>query len=108
MEVEDVRPLELPARLAQERAIEFTLLLVVPCVAAFLVVLVSESSDAFTHIGVFNFLFHNNWETSQLQEGAQCATGNGCTFGAWPMLVGTIVTYAVASSTAIRPPAALG
>jgi phosphate ABC transporter permease protein PstC len=64
--------------------------------AAFLVVLISESSSAFSHIGVFHFLFRNNWETSQLQQGAACATGNGCTFGAWPMLVGTIVTSAIA------------
>jgi phosphate ABC transporter permease protein PstC len=63
---------------------------------AFLVVLISESSSAFSHIGVFHFLFRNNWETSQLQQGAACATGNGCTFGAWPMLVGTIVTSAIA------------
>jgi phosphate ABC transporter permease protein PstC len=63
---------------------------------AFLVVLINESSSAFSHIGVFHFLFRNNWETSQLQQGAACATGNGCTFGAWPMLVGTIVTSAIA------------
>jgi phosphate ABC transporter permease protein PstC len=64
--------------------------------AAFLVVLISESSDAFSHIGVFHFLFRNNWETSQLQQGGACASGHGCTFGAWPMLVGTIVTSAIA------------
>ena len=64
--------------------------------AAFLVVLVNESTDAFSHIGVFHFLFRNNWETSQLQQGGACATGNGCTFGAWPMLVGTIVTSGIA------------
>jgi phosphate transport system permease protein len=64
--------------------------------AAFFVVLVSESSDAFTKIGVFNFLFHNNWETSQLQPGGACAVGHDCTFGAWPMLVGTLVTSGIA------------
>jgi phosphate ABC transporter permease protein PstC len=64
--------------------------------AAFLVVLVKESTSAFSHIGVFHFLFRNNWETSQLQQGGACATGNGCTFGAWPMLVGTIVTSGIA------------
>jgi phosphate ABC transporter permease protein PstC len=63
---------------------------------AFLVVLVKESASAFSHIGVFHFLFRNNWETSQLQQGGACATGNGCTFGAWPMLVGTIVTSGIA------------
>jgi phosphate ABC transporter permease protein PstC len=64
--------------------------------AAFLVVMVKESTSAFSHIGVFHFLFRNNWETSQLQQGGACATGNGCTFGAWPMLVGTIVTSGIA------------
>jgi phosphate ABC transporter permease protein PstC len=64
--------------------------------AAFLVVLVKESASAFSHIGVFHFLFRNNWETSQLQQGGACATGNGCTFGAWPMLVGTVVTSGIA------------
>lgn len=63
---------------------------------AFFVVLISESSDAFTHIGVFNYLFHNNWDTSQLQQGGACTTGHDCTFGAWPMLVGTIVTAGIA------------
>ena len=41
--------------------------------AAFFVTLISESSSAFSHIGVFSFLFHNNWDTSQLQQGGACA-----------------------------------
>jgi phosphate ABC transporter permease protein PstC len=63
---------------------------------AFFAVLIAQSWKAFSHIGVFNYLFHNNWETSQLQQGAACDTGHGCTFGAWPMLVGTLVTSAIA------------
>jgi phosphate ABC transporter permease protein PstC len=64
--------------------------------AAFFVVLVAQSSDAFSHIGVFNFLFRNDWDTSQLQQGAACATGSNCTFGAWPMIVGTVLTSGIA------------
>ncbi len=64
--------------------------------AAFFVTLISESSSAFSHIGVFSFLFHNNWDTSQLQQGGACAVGHDCTFGAWPMLVGTLVTAGIA------------
>ncbi len=63
---------------------------------AFLVVLVNESTDAFSHIGVFHYLFRNNWETSQLAQGGACDTGHGCTFGAWAMLVGTLVTSGIA------------
>jgi phosphate ABC transporter permease protein PstC len=63
---------------------------------AFFVVLVAQSSDAFNKIGVFQYLFHNNWETSQLAQGGACDIGHGCTFGAWPMLVGTVVTSAIA------------
>jgi len=64
--------------------------------AGFLAVLISESSSAFGNIGVFHFLFRNNWDTSQLQQGAACATGSHCTFGAWPMVVGTLATSAIA------------
>jgi phosphate transport system permease protein len=64
--------------------------------AAFFVTLVSESSDAFGKVGVFSFLFHNNWDTSQLQQGAACAVGGHCTFGAWPMILGTLVTAGIA------------
>jgi phosphate ABC transporter permease protein PstC len=70
--------------------------LVLILLGAFLVVLISESSSAFSHIGVFNFLFHNNWETSQLQQGAACDTGHACTFGAWPMILGTLLTAGIA------------
>jgi phosphate ABC transporter permease protein PstC len=63
---------------------------------AFFVVLVAQSSDAISHIGILNFLFHNNFDTSQLNPGAQCAVGRGCTFGAWPMVLGTLLTAGVA------------
>jgi phosphate ABC transporter permease protein PstC len=63
---------------------------------AFFVVLVGQSSSAFSHVGVFNFLFHNNWDISQLGQGAACDTGHACTFGAWPMLLGTLLTAGIA------------
>jgi phosphate ABC transporter permease protein PstC len=65
--------------------------------AAFFVTLVSESSDAFSSIGIFSFLFHNNWDTAQLQQGGACAAGaSHCTFGAWPMILGTLLTAGIA------------
>jgi phosphate ABC transporter permease protein PstC len=64
--------------------------------AAFFVVLVSSSSRAFGDIGIFSFLFHNNWDTSQLQQGSACTVGAHCTFGAWPMLLGTLLTAGIA------------
>jgi phosphate ABC transporter permease protein PstC len=64
--------------------------------AAFFAVLVSSSSSAFSHVGIFNFLFHNNWDTSQLQQGQGCAVGGHCTFGAWPMVLGTLLTAGIA------------
>ncbi|HEY6398187.1 MAG TPA: hypothetical protein VIX82_12105, partial [Solirubrobacteraceae bacterium] len=63
---------------------------------AFFAVLIGQSSAAISHIGIFNFLFHNNWDVSQLQQHAACDTGSHCTFGAWAMLLGTIVTSGVA------------
>jgi phosphate ABC transporter permease protein PstC len=63
---------------------------------AFFVVLVAQSSSAFSHVGIFNFLFHNNWDTSQLQQGAGCSIGGHCTFGAWPMILGTLLTAGIA------------
>ncbi len=63
---------------------------------AFFGVLIGQSSLAISHIGIFNFLFHNNWDVSQLQQGGACDIGKQCTFGAWPMLVGTLVTSGLA------------
>jgi phosphate ABC transporter permease protein PstC len=64
--------------------------------AAFLGTLIGQSTTALSHIGVFSFLFHNNWDTSQLSQGAACDVGKGCTFGAWPMLLGTLLTSGIA------------
>ncbi|MBV9310800.1 MAG: phosphate ABC transporter permease subunit PstC [Solirubrobacterales bacterium] len=69
---------------------------VLALLAAFFVTLLFQSSDAFSHVGFFNFLFHNNWDTSQLQQGAACDTGHQCTFGAWPMVLGTLLTSGIA------------
>jgi phosphate ABC transporter permease protein PstC len=63
---------------------------------AFFALLIGQSSSAISHIGIFSFLFHNNWDVSQLSQGGACDTGSHCTFGAWPMLLGTIVTSAIA------------
>jgi phosphate ABC transporter permease protein PstC len=64
----------------------------------FFVRLVGQSNDAFSRVGVFNFIFHNNWDVAQLQDGAACASGGGahCTFGAWALVVGTLLTSGVA------------
>ena len=45
-------------------------------IAYFFVRLIGESSTAFSHIGVFNFFFRNNWDVSQLQQGAACTTAS--------------------------------
>ncbi|MDQ6816300.1 MAG: phosphate ABC transporter permease subunit PstC [Actinomycetota bacterium] len=63
---------------------------------AFFATLIGQSSAAISHIGIFNFLFHNNWDVSQLSQGGACETGSHCTFGAWPMLLGTLVTSGIA------------
>jgi phosphate ABC transporter permease protein PstC len=64
--------------------------------AAFFATLIGQSSDALSHIGIFSFLFHNNWDIAQLQQGAACDVGRGCTFGAWPMILGTLLTAGIA------------
>ena len=64
----------------------------------FFIRLIGESSTAFGHIGFFNFFVRNNWDVSQLNQGAACATASnaGCTFGAWALILGTIITSAIA------------
>ncbi len=64
----------------------------------FFIRLIGESSTAFSHIGFFNFFVRNNWDVSQLNQGAACATASnaGCTFGAWALILGTIITSAIA------------
>ncbi len=79
---------------------------VLALLAAFVVVLVAQSSTAFSHIGVFNFLFHNNWDTGQLAQGGACDIGRSCTFGAWPMMLGTLLTAGIA--LVIGVPVAVG
>jgi phosphate ABC transporter permease protein PstC len=53
-------------------------------IAYFFLKLADESSQAFSHFGVFGFTFTNNWDVS------------GDVFGALPLLVGTLITSAVA------------
>jgi phosphate ABC transporter permease protein PstC len=66
-------------------------------IAYFFIRLIGQSSTAFSHVGVFDFFFRNNWDASQVQQGGACAGGAGhCTFGAWPLILGTLVTSAVA------------
>jgi phosphate ABC transporter permease protein PstC len=66
-------------------------------IAYFLVRLIGQSSTAFSHIGVLHFFFRNNWDVAQLQQGAACAGGSGqCTFGAWALILGTVITSAIA------------
>jgi phosphate transport system permease protein len=64
----------------------------------FFIRLIGESSTAFGHIGFFDFFVRNNWDVSQLNQGAACATASnaGCTFGAWALILGTVITSAIA------------
>jgi len=64
----------------------------------FFVRLIGQSSVAFGHIGLLNFFFRNNWDVSQVQQGAACTTASnaGCTFGAWALLLGTVISSAIA------------
>ncbi len=50
----------------------------------FFVRLIGRSTDAFSHMGVFGFVFRNNWDISRN------------VFGAWPLVVGTLITSAIA------------
>ncbi|MGI8413172.1 MAG: phosphate ABC transporter permease subunit PstC [Solirubrobacteraceae bacterium] len=64
----------------------------------FFVRLIGQSSPALGHIGFFDFLFRSNWDVSQIQQGAACTTAAnaGCTFGAWALVLGTVITSVVA------------
>src|SRR5581483_9597649 len=65
--------------------------------AAFFAVLIAQSWSAFTHVGFFNLLFRNNYDVSQIGLGGACSTGHGaCTFGMWPMVLGTLLTSGIA------------
>ena len=67
-------------------------------IAYFFIRLIGQSSTAFSHIGFFNFFYRNNWDVSQLQASGACATSGAaaCTFGAWALLLGTVITSAIA------------
>jgi phosphate ABC transporter permease protein PstC len=67
-------------------------------IAYFFVRLIGQSSTAFGHVGFVNFFVHDNWDVSQLQQGGVCstATNAGCTFGAWALILGTLITSAIA------------
>jgi phosphate ABC transporter permease protein PstC len=73
-------------------------LAVLALIAYFFIRLIGESSTAFGHVGVLNFFVRNNWDVSQLQPGAACATASnaGCSFGAWSLILGTLITSAIA------------
>src|ERR1051326_5557335 len=59
-------------------------LLVLALVAYFFIRLVGEARPAFAHAGVFGFTFDNDWDVS------------GERFGALPLVVGTLITSALA------------
>jgi phosphate ABC transporter permease protein PstC len=67
-------------------------------IAYFFVRLIGQSSTAFGHVGFVNFFVRDNWDVSQLQQGGVCstATNAGCTFGAWALILGTLITSAIA------------
>ena len=66
-------------------------------IAYFFLRLIGQSSTAFSHIGILNFFLHNNWDAAQVQQGASCTGGSGhCTFGATALILGTLITSAVA------------
>jgi phosphate ABC transporter permease protein PstC len=64
----------------------------------FFVRLIGQSSNSFGHVGFFDFFVHSNWNVAQLQQGAACTTAAnaGCTFGAWALVLGTLITSAIA------------
>jgi phosphate transport system permease protein len=67
-------------------------------IAYFFIRLIGQSSTAFGNIGFLHFFVRDNWDVSQLQAGAACSTsGNAaCTFGAWALVLGTLITSAIA------------
>jgi phosphate ABC transporter permease protein PstC len=67
-------------------------------IAYFFVRLIGQSSLAFDHIGIAEFIFTNHWDVSQLQAGGACTAASGlhCTFGAWSLVLGTLITSAIA------------
>ena len=45
-------------------------------IAYFFIRLIGQSSTAFSHIGFLNFFVRDNWDVSQLQQGAACTTAS--------------------------------
>jgi phosphate ABC transporter permease protein PstC len=58
--------------------------LILALIAFFFVFLINKASPAFSHQGVFSFLFTNDWNPSKE------------IFGAWPLVVGTLISAAIA------------
>jgi phosphate ABC transporter permease protein PstC len=58
--------------------------LILALIAFFFVFLINKASPAFSHQGFFSFLFTNDWNPSKE------------IFGAWPLVVGTLITAAIA------------
>ena len=77
-----------PLARAPDRALQYILTLLAGLILAlivyFFVRLVGQARPAFAHEGVFGFVFNNDWNI------------NGERFGALPLVVGTLVTSALA------------
>jgi phosphate ABC transporter permease protein PstC len=58
--------------------------LILVLIAFFFIRLFIEAKPAFDKFGYFGFVFDNNWDVSK------------ATYGAWPLLVGTLITSAIA------------
>jgi phosphate ABC transporter permease protein PstC len=78
----------LPLVRLQDRALRWTLTgiagLILVLIAFFFVRLYVEASPAFSRFGLFGFTFTNNWDVSR------------SLYGALPLLVGTLITSAIA------------
>jgi phosphate ABC transporter permease protein PstC len=58
--------------------------LILALIAFFFVYLINKAEPALSHQGVFSFLFTNDWNPSK------------AIYGAWPLVVGTLITAAIA------------
>jgi phosphate ABC transporter permease protein PstC len=58
--------------------------LILALIAFFFVFLIGKAQPAFAHQGFFSFLFTNDWNPSK------------AIYGAWPLVVGTLITAAIA------------
>ncbi|HEV7495080.1 phosphate ABC transporter permease subunit PstC [Baekduia sp.] len=58
--------------------------LILALIAFFFVFLINKAQPALSHQGVFSFLFTNDWNPSK------------AIYGAWPLVVGTLITAAIA------------